>query len=202
MTRSNRSLAILVGTAMVLALTACGNRTPANPPIDEAEEGGATTTPAAEPTPAGPTTPTVPTTPTTPVAPPITGSLVVTMVEKNLTGIIFFKHLECKGSVLNTANVPLSGKLKIDYKNKKGIINKTLVSMEIKEISVPQLAPGQSYPFTVKSDKSGPDDCEVTVSTNQPPAAASATGGAYGAPGATAYGQTYGAPARAAYPTY
>src|SRR5690349_2446993 len=108
-TMNKRLMNSLTLAALVaLTLSGCGNRLPANPPIDPAAED---TKPAAEEpveTPVA-TTPTVPTTPA--YQQPLTGSLVVSGVDKKKVGgfIGIGKKLEVKGQVLNTSNVPLTG---------------------------------------------------------------------------------------------
>lgn len=182
--------AVIGGVAFSLLLAGCGNRMPANVPEPE-EETPAATAPAAseEPAPA-PVASTAPVVPTTP-AYTQTGSLVVSGVEKSKTGLIFFKKMVVKGSVVNTSNVPLSGTIKCEFKDKKGIFTKTMVTEETKTQVVAQLAPGQTFPFEFKSDKSNMDEAEVTVET-MPAAPAAAAYPAAGSP--------YGAPAAAGYP--
>jgi hypothetical protein len=206
MSKSMTKLTMIGGIALALALAGCGNRMPANVP--EPEESAPAETPAEPTTPAvtDPVAP-APTVPTTPAyVAPITGSLVVSGVEKSKSGIIFFKKMVVKGSVVNTSSVPLSGTVKCDFKEKKGIFTSTLVTEETKTVVVAQLAPGQSFPFEFKSDKSNLDEAEVTVETMAPaPAAAAAyptAGSAYGAPTTGAYGAAgYPAP-QTAYPAY
>ena len=190
MMKPNRKLATLtlVG-ALVFAtcLTGCGRRVATAP---EAE------VPAAEePAPAPSVEPSAPpvTNPGYEQPPVITGSLVVSNVEKKKKGLIF-KKLVVKGSILNTSNQPLSGTIKIDFKESKGIINKSFVTSETQTQVVAQLAPGQSMPFEVTSEKNGADDAEVTVETSAATAATMAPGYAAGG----LYGQaTMGA---ASYP--
>lgn len=201
MSKTNvKKLALIGGVAFSLLLAGCGNRMPANVP--EPEESAAPTAPAAsEPAPAAPVTPatTAPVAPTTP-AYTQTGSLVVSGVEKSKTGLIFFKKMVVKGSVVNTSNVPLSGTIKCEFKDKKGIFTKTMVTEETKTQVVAQLAPGQTFPFEFKSDKSNMDEAEVTVETMPAAPAAAAYPAAAGNPyGAPAAGYPMGA---AGYPTY
>ena len=192
---------VIGGIAFSLLLAGCGNRMPANVP--EPEESPAAENPAAPTTPAvtdpAPTVPTTPAAPTTP-AYTQTGSLVVSGVEKTKTGLIFFKKTVVKGSVVNTSNVPLSGTIKCEFKDKKGIFTKTMVTEETKTQVVAQLAPGQSFPFEFKSDKSNMDEAEVTVET-MPAAPAAAAYPAAGSPyGAAAYPQP--GMTAASYPRY
>ncbi len=194
--------AVIGGVAFSLLLAGCGNRMPANVP--EPDESPAAETPAAPTTPAAtePAAPTAPVAPTTP-AYTQTGSLVVSGVEKSKSGIIFFKKMVVKGSVVNTSNVPLSGTIKCEFKDKKGIFTKTMVTEETKTTVVAQLAPGQSFPFEFKSDKSNLDEAEVTVETMPAsPAAAAypASGSPYGAPAAAGYPQQ--GMSAAGYPGY
>lgn len=191
MMKPNRKLATLtlVG-ALVFAtcLTGCGRRVATAP---EAEV-PAVEEPAPSPDVAEPSAPPV-TNPGYETPPVITGSLVVSNVEKKKKGLLF-KKLVVKGSILNTSNQPLSGTIKIDFKESKGIINKSFVTSETQTQVVAQLAPGQSMPFEVTSEKSGADDAEVTVETTAATAATMAPGYAAGG----LYGQaTMGA---ASYP--
>ena len=196
--------AVIGGIAFSLMLAGCGNRMPANVP--EPEESPAAENPEAPPvTEPAPLPSVAPVAPTTP-AYTQTGSLVVSGVEKSKSGLIFFKKLVVKGSVVNTSNVPLSGTIKCEFKDKKGIFTKTMVTEETKTQVVAQLAPGQSFPFEFKSDKSNLDEAEVTVETMPaaPAAAAYPTGGSpYGAPAAAGYPQTgMNAAGYPSYPTY
>ncbi|MEB3195609.1 MAG: hypothetical protein VKP62_00245 [Candidatus Sericytochromatia bacterium] len=177
-----------------LLLAGCGNRMPAN--IPEPEE------PAPPAAPAVPA-PSVAPIPQEPVAPPVgapapgapnysaptTGSLVVSGVEKSKTGLIF-KKLIVKGAIVNTSTVPLSGTLKVDFKDKKGLFTKTFVTEETKTQVIAQLAPGQSLPFEITATKSNMDEAEVTVETMPaaPAAGSFATGSPYGAPMGASYG--------------
>lgn len=176
---------LTLGLAMALCLSACGNRLPANPPIDEEAE----TQPAVEePAPIDPAPVTTPTAPA--YQQPLTGSLVVSGVDKKKVGGILgmAKKIEVKGQVLNTSNVPLSGIVKVKFLKKSGIINKKLEEIGTKDQAIAMLAPGQSISFSLTSDKHC-DDAEVTVETS--PAAAMA--------GAAAASNPYG---QAAAPTY
>lgn len=180
---------VIGGIAFSLLLAGCGNRMPANVP--EPDESPAAENPAAPTTPAASEAPTAPTAPPAPTTPAYTqtGSLVVSGVEKTKTGLIFFKKTVVKGSVVNTSNVPLSGTIKCEFKDKKGIFTKTMVTEETKTQVVAQLAPGQTFPFEFKSDKSNMDEAEVTVET-MPAAPAAAAYPAAGSPyGAAAYPQ-------------
>lgn len=188
-TKRNLVNLTLVGSlALTLCLSGCGNRLPAAAPeVDEpaAEEPVAPVTDPVDPV-------TQPSTPTyeQPAAPPvIAGSLVVNGVNKAKKGFIGFRKVEVTGTVMNTSSVPLSGTLKLEFKEKKGIINKRLETVETKTQIISNLAPGSSLPFTIKSDKSC-DDVEVTVETDQPVTAAGM--GGYGQPAANPYGNPYG----------
>lgn len=190
------------GVALALVLAGCGNRMPANVPVDEEEPG--TEAPANPTTPASPDVPAptpAPTAPTTPAyVAPVVGSLTISGLEKTKSGLIFFKHMTVKGSVVNTSSVPLSGTIKVEFKDSKGILTKTMVTEETKTQVVAQLQPGQSFPFEIKSDETGIDDAEVTVETMQPAASA----GTAAASAAYASGGAYGAasyPTAGAYPT-
>lgn len=165
------------GVVLALALSGCGNRVPTNVPDEEAPTPEVTTpaTPAIDPAPA-PVAPPVTTNPG--YVAPTTGSLVVSGVEKKKSGLVFFKHMTVKGSVVNTSNVALSGTIKVEFKEKKGIFTKTFVTEETKTQVISQLAPGQSFPFEIKSDESGIDDAEVTVETMAPAPTAAAGYGA------------------------
>lgn len=185
---NKRIAAMSLGLVMALALTGCGNRLPANPPVDP--EAGASAAPAASPSPEASTAPVTPAATTPAYQQPLTGSLVVSNVEKKKVGgfLGIAKKLEVKGSVINTSNLPLNGTITIKFTEKKGIINKSMVAVgDPKTVVVAQLAPGAAFPFDVTSDKSC-DDAEVTVATTQPSAGATA---------ATAYGNPYGAPTAA-----
>jgi hypothetical protein len=197
-TKFNR-LAVLGALLVSVALVGCGNRMPAN--IPDPEE------PALPPAP--PTEPAVPVVPVEPVAPlpapvtpglpgapgnpgyqaPTLGSLVVSGVEKTKTGLIL-KKLVVKGTVENVSSMPLSGTLKVDFKDKKGLFTKTFVTEETKTQVISQLAPGQSFPFEVTATKNGMDDAEVTVETmpTVPAASTFSAGSPYGAPMQGGYG--------------
>lgn len=178
------NLTLVGSVALAMCLTGCGKRTLAEAPIDPAAETPAASEPvAAEPEPAP-----VPSTPAYEPAPIAAGSLVVSGITKDKVGIIGFRKVEVKGQVVNTGSAPLSGEVKIEFKKKKGIINKTLETSETKTQVVTNVAPGQSVSFTIKSDKSC-DDAEVTVTTNAPVAAAT-------------YGQVAGSPYGAAANPY
>ena len=176
---------LTLGLAMAVCLSGCGNRLPANPPIDEeAETKPAVEEPApvVEPDPA----PTVPTTPA--YQQPLTGSLVVSGVDKKKTGgfLGMARKIEVKGQVLNTSNVPLSGIVKVKFLKKTGIINKKMEEIGTKDQAIAQLAPGQSISFSLTSDKHC-DDAEVTVETSPTTAAAGvAAANPYGQPTAAA----------------
>jgi predicted small lipoprotein YifL len=184
---------LTLAALVALTLSGCGNRLPANPPIDPAAED---TKPAAEEpaveTPVA-TTPTVPTTPA--YQQPLTGSLVVSGIDKKKVGgfIGIGKKLEVKGQVLNTSNVPLTGIVKVKFTKKTGIINKKMEEIGTKDQAIAQLAPGQSISFTLTSDKAC-DDAEVTVETSQNavPVAGAAATNPYGQP-AVAQTGAYGA---------
>jgi hypothetical protein len=177
--------------AVVGILCSCGNRQPASA---LAEAPAPSEPPAPIVTPAPVATPTfVPS--NSGYSQPLTGSLVISSVEKVKQGM-FFKKLEVKGTVLNTSTVPLSGTLRVEFKDRKGMINKSLVVVETKTVSVVQLPPGQTLPFTILSDKTGLDDATVTVETTQPVTGALmpgmlTSGGAFGAPVSMG---TYGMP--------
>lgn len=190
MTKRNLVNLTLVGSmALTLCLAGCGNRLPAAAPeVEEpvAEEPVAPVTDPVDPYPE-PSTPSYEQ-PTTPV---IAGSLVVSGVNEAKKGFIGFRKVEVTGTVMNTSSVPLSGTLKIEFKEKKGIINKRLEVVETKTQIISNLAPGSSLPFTIKSDKSC-DTAEVTVETDQPVTAAGM--GGYGQPASNPYGNPYGQP--------
>lgn len=181
------NLTLVGSVAIAMCLTGCGKRTLAEAPIDPAasEEPAASEPANVDPDPAP-----VPSTPAYEQPPLNVGSLVVSGITKDKVGIIGFRKVEVKGSVVNTGSAPLSGEVKIEFKKKKGIINKTLETSETKTHVVTNVAPGQSVSFTIKSDK-GCDDAEVTVTTNQPVSTA-----AYGAAAGSPYGAygAYGAP--------
>lgn len=175
---------LTLGLAMALCLSGCGNRLPANPPIDEEAE----TKPAVE-EPA----PVVTEPAATPTAPayqqPLTGSLVVSGVDKKKVGgfLGMAKKIEVKGQVLNTSNVPLSGIVKIKFLKKSGIINKKMEEIGTKEQAIASLAPNQTIAFSLTSDKHC-DDAEVTVETSPATAMAGAAAASnpYGQAAATA----------------
>ncbi|MEB3284717.1 MAG: hypothetical protein VKN33_05480 [Candidatus Sericytochromatia bacterium] len=204
-------LAVYSALIVSVALVGCGNRMPANLP--DPEEPALPPAPPVEPAlPVEPVQPVVPPTlPTLPGMPgnpgyqgPTLGSLVVSGVEKSKTGLIL-KKLVVKGSVVNVSSTPLSGTLKIDFKDKKGLFTKTFVTEETKTQVISQLAPGQSFPFEVTSTKNGMDDAEVTVETMQTAPAASvySSGSPYGAPAMGGYGAYGAGPAgMPGYPTY
>jgi hypothetical protein len=180
---------VTLGLTLALSLSACGNRLPANVPVDaSAEESPAPdTTPIEEPaTPA-------PVASTPAYQQPLTGSLVVSGIDKKKTGgfLGIAKKLNVKGSVINTSNVALSGKVTIKFTKKTGIINKKMEAVgDPKEVLVMNLAPGANFPFDVTSEKAC-DDAEVTVETTQPTgvaAAATAMGNPYGSTAANPYG--------------
>lgn len=176
---------LTLGLAMALCLSGCGNRLPANPPIDEEAE----TKPAAE-EPAPVVTEPAPTVPTAPAyQQPLTGSLVVSGLEKKKTGgfLGMAKKIEAKGQVLNTSNVPLSGIVKVKFLKKSGIINKKMEEIGTKEQAIAMLAPNQSISFSLTSDKHC-DDAEVTVETSPATAMAGAAAASnpYGQAAATA----------------
>lgn len=172
----------LVGTvALAMCLTGCGKRTLADAPIDPAASEEPAASAPVDPDPAPVASPSTPAYEPAPIA---AGSLVVSGITKDKVGIIGFRKVEVKGQVVNTGTTPLSGEVKIEFKKKKGIINKTLETSETKTQVVANVAPGQSVSFTLKSDKSC-DDAEVTVTTNAPVAAAT-------------YGQVAGSPYGAA----
>lgn len=199
--KRNLQTIILVGTlAMGLCLTGCGRR-PANMAAATDTTGSSDTTASSTaPVSTAPSTdtpaytqPTTPTTGTTPdYSQPSVGSLAVTNVSKTLHGILMFKKLEVKGSVINTSNVPLSGTLKITFEKSSGIFNKTLSESETKTQDFSNIQPGQSEDFDITSSSSAAD-AEVTVDTQQAqaPVAAQGYGGSYGAQG-TSYGSSYG----------
>lgn len=173
MTTSKRNLVTWAfASALVVALSAtgCGNRVPASPIEDAATE---SPEPIAEtPTP----------TPSTGnpgyEQPPIAaGSLVVSGVTKEKTGI-FNKTYVVKGMVMNTSTAPLSGVLKIDFKKNSGIFNKTLKVVKTETQVLPLIQPGQSFPFSVSNPDGGIDDAEVTV----PPAVGGVAGAVAGYP--------------------
>lgn len=208
-------LAVLSALLVSVTLVGCGNRMPANIP-DPEEPALPPAPPVAEPVdPVAPIEPVMPppapTLPGTPGNPgyqaPTLGSLVVSGVEKSKTGFIL-KKLVVKGAVVNVSNVPLSGTLKVDFKDKKGLFTKTFITEETKTQVISQLAPGQSFPFELTSTKNGMDDAEVTVETmpTAPAAANFSTGNPYGAAAPGTYGAyggygmgTAGVPG---YPTY
>jgi predicted small lipoprotein YifL len=171
---NKRVLASLtLGLTLALSLSGCGNRLPANVPVDASSEesAGPVATPTEEPaaTPAP-----VATTPAN--QQPLTRSLVVSGIDKKKTGgfLGMAKKLEVKGSVINTSNVALSGKVTIKFTKKTGIINKKMEAVgDPKEVLVMNLAPGANFPFDVTSEKAC-DDAEVTVETTQPTATAAA----------------------------
>lgn len=176
---------LTLGLAMALCLSGCGNRLPANPPIDEEAE----TKPAAE-EPAPVVTEPAATVPTAPAyQQPLTGSLVVSGLDKKKVGGILgmAKKIEAKGQVLNTSNVPLSGIVKVKFLKKTGIINKKMEEIGTKEQAIAMLAPNQSISFSLTSDKHC-DDAEVTVETSPATAMAGATAASnpYGQAAATA----------------
>ena len=173
---------VIGGLAVSLLLAGCGNRMPANVP--EPDE-----SPAANPAAPASTAPSTAPAPTPPPAvttpaytAPMVGSLTVSGVEKTKTGF-FFKKFVVKGEVVNTSQVPCAGTLKIDFKDKKGIFTKTVVTEETKTVEISTLAPGAKQSFEVTSDDTGHDEVEVTVQTRQSAAATGAamTGAAYGA---------------------
>lgn len=198
MLKNKRNLVLAGMVAITMCLSACGNRMPANAPVDDSSSSGAaSTTPAAAPS-AAPVaaTPAAP----APIAGPAaaaytqpTGSLVVSNVNKTKKGI-FFKTLTVAGSVVNNSNVPLSGTLKVEFKKNKGIFTKTVETTATKTLAVTTLQPGQSFPFTVTADQHGDDDADCTVDTNPVAAAPAAAAPAAAMMAAPAYG-TYGAPA-------
>jgi hypothetical protein len=204
MLQNKRNLVLAGAVAIALCLTGCGNRMPANAPIDDASSTG---TSATSPAPAASAALPAPVTPAAPVAAyvqPVTGSLVVSNVEKTKSGFIL-KTMTVTGSVINSSNVALSGTLKIQFKKTKGIFSKTVVVTDTKTQVVTLLQPGQSFPFTVKASNHGDDDAEVTVDTNPAAAAAPATGAPVGAPAATTGGtgasaMGYGYPAATGAP--
>lgn len=203
MLKSKRNLVLTGVVAIALCLAGCGNRTPANAPLDDSSSSGSTApAPDASASPAAPAAPAAPAVPQTPAyTQPVTGSLVVSNVTKTKKGFIF-KTLTVAGSVVNSSNVPLSGTLKIEFKKNKGIFSKTLVTTDTKTQAITTLQPGQSFPFTVTADHHGDDDAEVTVDTNPAapaaapaaPAAAAAAAPAGGAAMMTMPGYGYPAP--------
>jgi hypothetical protein len=173
MLKSKQNLALAAFVAIALCLSGCGNRTPANVVPDDA--GASSTTPAAPAADPGASTAAPVTTAPAATAPaaytqPVTGSLVVSGVNLSKKGLIF-RTLTASGSVVNSSNVALSGTLKVQFQ-KKGLFSSTLKNTTVKTVNVPTLQPGQSYPFTVTADKSGDDNAECTVETNQPAAGA------------------------------
>lgn len=180
--RNLANLALTASLAFALCLTGCGNRLPANAPVDEAP---AAETPAEDqPAPVAeqpaPVTPVAPVTGTPAYEQPTVGSLTVSVSEKKKKGLIpFMKKLIVKGQVLNTSTVALSGKLKIEFRKKGSTV-------ETREQEVATLQPGQSYSFDVTSEKYC-DDAEVTVETRQSAPAAAGYG-------ASPYGQSAYAP--------
>jgi hypothetical protein len=184
---NKRIAAMSLGLMLALAMTGCGNRLPANPPIDPDAEASAA--PAASPAPEASTAPVTPAATTPAYQQPLTGSLVVSNVDKKKVGgfLGMAKKLEVKGTVINTSNVPLSGKVIVKFTKKTGIINKKMEPVgDPKEVVVAQLAPGASFPFDVTSEKSC-DEAEYSVETT--PAAGATTTAAVSNP--------YGAPATA-----
>ena len=185
---------VIGGLAVSLLLVGCGNRLPANVPEPDAEPSAnpgapASTAPSTAP---APTPPPAVTTPA--YTSPMAGSLTVSGVEKSKTGFIFKKFV-VKGEVVNTSQVPCSGTLKVDFKDKKGIFTKTFVTEETKTVEIATLAPGAKQSFEVTSDKSGHDEVEVTVQTRQ---SAGSTGAAM--TGAAMSGGAYGAAAASGRP--
>ena len=189
-----------LGLAVALSLSACGNRLPVNAPVDTSSDTDVEN-PVVDPGYEQPvvTTPTVPTTPA--YQQPLTGSLVVSGMDKKKTGGVLgmAKKIQVSGQVINTSNVALSGTVKVKFLKKKGVINKSMEEIGVKEQVIAQLAPGQSISFSLTSDKHC-DDAEVTVETTQPTAAAGMTAASnpYGAP-APAYGAPTGYP-QSTYP--
>lgn len=183
--RNHKLATLTLVSALVIAtgLTGCGNRLPASAPVDEQP---VATEPAAEPPTPDVPAPSVPPTGNPGYEQPVlTGSLVVSSVDKKKKGLLF-KKLVVSGQVVNTSNQPLSDTLKIEFKKSKGVISKKLEISETKTQVITQLAPGQSVAFSLESDKSGTDDAEVTVETTQPVAAAGAgfaAGGLHGQAG-------------------
>jgi hypothetical protein len=119
------------------------------------------------------------------------GSLVVSGITKDKVGIIGFRKVKVKGQVVNTGSTPLTGEVKIEFKKKKGIINKTLETSETKNQVVAMVAPGASVSFEITSDHSC-DDAEVIVTTTPSTASTAAygyNGSAYGQQQPAAYGQ-------------
>lgn len=194
---------VLASLVAGLLLAGCGNRMPAAPLKDEVT--AASEAPVAALPSAAPATLTSPQlTGTLPGAvganpalqAPITGSLVVSNLSKTKKGILF-KNMVVKASVVNTSQVPLSGTVKIEFKDSKGIFTKTLETVETKTIAVANLAPGGNFPIDVTSDETGIDEVEVTVETNQPSATAAPMATGFNA---AAAGQPYGtAPTAGAY---
>lgn len=181
-------IAIFGSLAVSLLLTGCGNRMPANVPEPDEEATANPTAPTAT-APSAPVTVAPPPITTTPAyTAPMVGSLTVSGVEKTKTGI-FFKKMVIKGDVVNTSQVPCSGTLKIEFKDKKGIFTKTMVTEETKTVEISTLAPGAKQHFEVTSDDTGHDESEVTVETRQSAAAMNMpmTGAAYGAAATGAY---------------
>jgi hypothetical protein len=172
MLKRTHNLALAGFVAIALCLAGCGNRTPANVVPDDATGGASPTAPATDPAASEPAPPvtTLPATTTPSYSQPVTGSLVVSGVNLSKKGLIF-RTLTASGSVVNSSNVALSGTLKVQFK-KKGLLSSTLKDTTVKTVPVPLLQPGQSYPFTVTADKSGDDDAECTVDSNQPAATA------------------------------
>jgi hypothetical protein len=179
---------LLGGIALAVLLTGCGNRMPANVP-DPEEPPAPAPAPSAPAPSAAPVEPVAPT-PISPIAPgnpnyqaPTLGSLVVSGVEKSKSGLIF-KKLTVKGTVVNVGSTPLSGTLKVDFKDKKGLFTKTFVTEETKTQVIASLAPGQSLPFEITATKNNMDEAEVTVETipAAPAAGTFNSGSPYGAP--------------------
>ncbi|MEB3223858.1 MAG: hypothetical protein VKS61_17425 [Candidatus Sericytochromatia bacterium] len=179
-------MSLLGGIALAVLLAGCGNRMPANVPDPEEPPAPAPSAPAPSTAPVEPVAPP----PAPPVAPgnpnyqgPTVGSLVVSGVEKTKSGLIF-KKLTVKGTVVNMSSSPLSGTLKIDFKDRKGLFTKTFVTEETKTQVIASLAPGQSLPFEITATKNNMDEAEVTVETipAAPAAGAFSSGSPYGAP--------------------
>ncbi|MEB3329766.1 MAG: hypothetical protein VKQ33_11090 [Candidatus Sericytochromatia bacterium] len=179
-------VSLLGGVALALLLAGCGNRMPANVPEPEEPPAPVPVDPVPSLAPVEPVAP-IPVPPVTPGNPnyqgPTVGSLVVSGIEKSKSGLIF-KKLTVKGTVVNLGNTPLSGTLKVDFKDKKGLFTKTYVTEETKTQVIASLAPGQSFPFEVTATKNNMDEAEVTVETipTAPAAGTFNSGSPYGAP--------------------
>ena len=192
-TRTLKTLAFAFGLAVMM--TGCGNRVPANPPIDDS----ALASPSPDPNAATPSvdpnaTPVPAATANPAYSAPLTGSLTVGSISKTTHGILMFKKLEVKCVVTNTSNVALSGTVKVQFKKNSGFIKKTLNddgTPMTQDIS--NLAPGQTQSVDITSTKSE-DDAEITVDTQVPAAAPAPAAGATAASltAGTAMGSAFG----------